>query len=113
MSGRKFVLLAELDLCRRYLPKVLIHFSGNGILNSAPFNVPSGTITARYSYRNCVGGSGNFIADLTDGSDDQSIANALGSRGHKTTTLYPTDTPGQYHLQVDSECSFSLVLISG
>jgi hypothetical protein len=114
MSGKKFVLLAEHDLCRKYLPKVLIRFSGNSIQNSAPFNVPTGTVTVHYSYCGCAGGSGNFIADLVDGQgDDQSIANDLGAGGHKTTVVYPTDTPGQYHLTVDGECSFRLVLVSG
>jgi hypothetical protein len=113
MSPRKFIKLAERDLCRQYLPKTLIRFSGNGILNSAPFNVPSGTVTAHFSYNCGSFGQGNFIADMTDGSDDQSIANALSSGGHQTTTLYPTDTPGQYHLEVDSECSWTIVLTSG
>jgi hypothetical protein len=49
MSGKKFVLLPEKDFCRRYLLKVLIRLSGNGIQNSAPFNVPTGTVTARYT----------------------------------------------------------------
>jgi hypothetical protein len=114
MSGKKLVLLSEKDLCRKYLPKVLLRFSGSGIQNSAPFNVPSGMVNVHYSYFGCDGGYGNFIADLMDGKgDDQSIANDLGGGGHKTTVVYPTDTPGQYHLEVNGECSFRIVLISG
>ncbi len=109
-AARLITQQAEKDLCPQYMPHILIRFSGNGILNSAPFNVTSGTVTAKYTYSNCAGGSGNFIADMTDGSDDQPIANALGSGGSQTTTLYPTDTPGQYHLEIDSECSWTVVV---
>jgi hypothetical protein len=99
---------------------VLFRFSGSGIRNSAPFTVNSSAVTARYSY-NCsaLGSPGNFIADLVSGSpdsgnyDDQSIANELGSGGGQTTTVYPQDQGATYHLEVNSECSWSITLTSG
>jgi hypothetical protein len=90
--------------------------SGNGIQNSAPFTVTSGTLTVRYSYDcSAFGGSGNFIADIeTAGQglsgDDQQAANALGSGGSAVTTVYPQDVGSAYHLAVDSECSWSVVV---
>jgi hypothetical protein len=50
---------------------------------------------------------------ISSQGDDQAIANDLGAGGHKTTTLYPTNTPGQYHLEVNGECSFHIVVVSG
>jgi hypothetical protein len=99
---------------------VLITFSGSGIRNSAPFVVNSSAVTARYSYDcSAFGSSGNFIADLISGSpssldyDDQSIANELGSGGSQTSTIYPADQGGSYHLEVNSECSWSITLTAG
>jgi hypothetical protein len=99
---------------------VLLRMSGSGIQNSAPFLVTSGTLTVRYSYDcSSSGGSGNFVADLETGnqsslsSDDQSIANALGTGGSATTTVYPQDTGSDYHLAVDSECDWSVTVKQG
>lgn len=99
---------------------VLFTFSGSGIRNSASFTVNSPAVTARYSYDcSAFGGSGNFIADLVSGRpdsgnyDDQSIANELGSGGGQITTVYPQDQGATYHLEVNSECSWSITLTSG
>ena len=99
---------------------VLITFSGSGIRNSAPFVVNSSAVTAHYSYScSAFGSSGNFIADLVSGSpssgsyDDQSIANQLGTGGSQTTTVYPQDVGSTYHLEVNSECSWSITLTAG
>jgi hypothetical protein len=98
---------------------VLFTFSGSGIRNSAPFTINSSAVTARYRYDcSAFGSSGNFIADLVSGSagsgnyDDQSIANELGSGGGQTTTVYPQDQGATYHLEVNSECSWSITLTS-
>ncbi len=100
-------------------PVVLVNLSGSGIRNSAPFTVSSGTLTVSYSY-NCAsfGGRGNFVADLLSGnqsslnSDDQSIANALGSSGAATTHVYPTMVGSKYYLSVNSECSWTVIVKS-
>jgi hypothetical protein len=97
----------------------LITFSGSGIRNSAPFVVNSSTVTAHYSYDCSAVGTGNFIADLVSGSpssgsyDDESIANELSSGGSQTTTVYPANQGGSYHLAVNSGCSWSITLTSG
>lgn len=121
--ARVLVKTAEKYLCPQYLPHkatVVIRFAGSGIRNSAPFLITGATVMVRYTY-DCAdaGGSGNFIADMesgnqsSPGSDDQSIANALGSGGSQTTTLYPADVGSEYHLAVNSECSWSLVVKDG
>ncbi len=99
---------------------VLINFSGSEIRNSVPFIVNSSAVTASYSY-DCsgFGGTGTFITDMVSGSpsslsyDDQSIANELGSGGSQTTTLYPQIQGSSYHLEVNSDCSWSITLTAG
>ena len=99
---------------------VLINFSGNGPGNSAPFLVHSSAVAARYSY-DCsgFGATGNFIADMVSGNpssgsyDNQSIAHELGSGRSQTTTIYPQLQGGSYHLEVSSECSWSITLTAG
>ena len=49
--------------------------------------------------------SGNFIADAISGDNDVSIANDLGKGKSSTTTEYGA---GTYHLEVNSECSWSI-----
>lgn len=101
-------------------PEVILRMSGNSIQNSAPFKVTSGTLTVRYSY-DCAsyGSQGNFIADLETGNqnasdyDDQTIANALGMSGSDVTTIYPQDVGQDYHLAVDSECDWTVVVRTG
>jgi hypothetical protein len=120
MSAKKFVRTAEKYLCPQYLPKppvVLLTLSGNGIENSRPVVVTQSTLQVRYSYDcSSFGSSGNFIADFETAnqasldSDDQPIANALGSGGSATTTIYPQDTGSEYHLAVNSECNWSVTI---
>jgi hypothetical protein len=116
LSGVKddpMVKLAERYFCPQYLPRVLLRMSGEGIKDSAPFTVNDGTLTVRYSYDCASQGTGNFIADMTDGSDYNSIANALSAGGHDTTTVYPSDVGSEYHVEVNSECSWTLTVTSG
>lgn len=100
-------------------PTVLLSLSGSGIENSAPFLVTESQLTVTYSY-DCAsaGGTGNFIADLQSGnqsslgSDDQSVANALGAGGTVTTTIYPQNPGTDYHLAVNSECNWTVTVKS-
>jgi Protein kinase domain len=99
--------------------RALIALSGTGALNSLPFRVTSSVVTAHYSYSCAGNGSqGNFIADMISGIptgayDDQPIANALGSGGSQTTTLYPARKGSLYHLAINSECSWHITLTAG
>lgn len=93
----------------------LINFSGADIRNSPPFKVGDGPVSVSYNY-DCsqFGSQGNFAADMISGdpssldSDDQIIANKLGNGGSDTTTLYPTNPGGDYHIEVNSECQWSI-----
>jgi hypothetical protein len=101
-------------------PKVLLSLSGSGIANSPPFLVTAGILTVHYSY-SCAsfGSSGNFIADMQSGnqaslgSDDQPVANVLSSGGSASTTIYPQNPGSDYHLAVNSECDWNVIIWSG
>jgi hypothetical protein len=80
--------------------------------------VTESQLTVVYSYDcSSQGGSGNFVADLEYGnqsssnSDDQTIANALGSGAtNVTTTIYPQDPGHDYYLAVNSECNWTVTI---
>jgi hypothetical protein len=59
------------------------------------------------------GGPANTASPAATPFHSQSIANALGTGGSQTTTLYPADQGSQYHLSVDSECIWTVTLRTG
>ena len=92
-------------------------YSGTRDWNSPQFTVAGDNpvLTVKYAYSgNILPGetSGdNFTADLTNGSDDQSIANEIGTSGGATTTLYPDTSGGNaYHLTVTATGSWSVTI---
>lgn len=99
---------------------VIYTFSGNGSKNSPQFLVPSSNVSVKYTY-DCTayGMQGNFIAHMiggnpSNGMDDYlPIANDLTKGGTQTTTIYPRDAGYKYHLEVISECSWTLTLTKG
>jgi len=118
LSPAKVARAAERDICRKYLPvppRVLMSFSGNGIGNSAPFLV-LGNLTVHYTFDCSSQGTGNFIGDIETGnqaslnSDDQSFANELSGGGSKTTHVYPQEPGHDYHVSINSECSWTVVV---
>jgi hypothetical protein len=93
-------------------PGVLLTLSGNGIKNSGPFTASGDSVQVAYTF-DCTafGGKGNFIAHLV-GSDGapNGIANELAASGKDSTTVYLSDMTGPYHVEVISECSWSLTV---
>jgi hypothetical protein len=91
---------------------VLLTMSGNGIKNSGPFTASGDSVQVAYTF-DCAafGGKGNFIAHLV-GSDGipAAIANELAASGKDSTTVYLLGTSGPYHVEVNSECSWSLTV---
>jgi hypothetical protein len=111
--------LAEKDMCPRYLPpppkpRVIARFDGSGIENTPSFNTGSDWHLS-WEYWGCDGGSGNFIVteENTDGSSDFNgvSVNELGS-GRGPVATYAYDDAGQHYFSVDSECSWSLAVVS-
>jgi hypothetical protein len=93
-------------------PQVLLTLSGNGVKNSGPFSASGDSVAVAYSF-DCTsfGFSGNFIAELV-GADGfpKWIANAMAKSGKDTTTVYLSGTSGPYHIEVNSECSWSVIV---
>jgi len=86
-------------------------YSGTSDWNSPEFTVTgdSPALTVAYSYSGNQ--DSNFIADITNGSDDQSIANDIGTAESRTTTLYPDTSSGDtYHLTITATGSWSVTI---
>jgi hypothetical protein len=90
-------------------PRLLGTFSGVGTRASATFTVPSGTVTARYSYA-CPAGSGShaFAAALINSSRTEidPIARTVGTGGTRTVTLHPSTPGGTYQIGATSACPY-------
>ena len=60
-----------------------------------------------WSYSNCLGGSGNFSADINGSSDADPGPNELGSGGSGTDVYYDA---GTFNISVISECDWSITV---
>ena len=91
----------------------LLSTSGNGnggtTWDSAPFNVSaSPVLKVTYSYSDNA--DSNFALTITDGSDDQLLANTIGTSGGTTTMVYPADASGTYHAEVQAAGYWTLTI---
>ncbi len=98
---------------------VPVQASAYGSATSVPFMVNDSTLNVSYSYDcSSTGGSG-FVAEMISGSpdnpgsDDEGIANESGTSDSATVTVNPQDTPGNYFLQVNSPCDWTIVVQNG
>ncbi len=98
---------------------VPVEASAYGSATTVPFMVNSSTLSVYYYYDcSSTGGSG-FTADMISGSpdnpgsDDESIADVPDPSGSDTVTVNPQDTPGEYYLQVNSQCDWTIVVQNG
>ena len=84
--------------------RTLLRLAGNGIKNSAQFTT-GGQWTLAYTY-NCAGfgGKGNFAVSDETGMP---LVNELDTKGSGSTPQY---TAGTHHLEVDSECAWTLTV---
>jgi hypothetical protein len=90
-------------------PRLLGTFSGVGTRASVPFTVPSGPVTARYSF-SCPAGSGShpFAAALINSNRTEidPIARAVGTGGSRSVTLHPAHPGGSYQVGATSPCPY-------
>jgi hypothetical protein len=92
-------------------PSVIARYSGTSNWNSPPFTVSgdSPVLTVTYSYSDNQ--DSNFITDLQSSTDEQSIANSIGTTASRTTTLYPDTSGGdQYHLSITATGNWSITI---
>jgi len=98
---------------------VPVQASAYGSATTVPFMVNDSTLNVAYSYDcSSTGGSG-FVAEMISGSpdnpgsDDESIADESGISDSATVTVNPQDTPGNYFLQVNSPCDWTIIVENG
>lgn len=89
-------------------PVTLLSLSGSGIKNSQTFTV-TGPWTINYSYdcSSFLNSSGNFIVTVADssGSPVEFPVNELGTKATSTSQAYST---GALHLEMNSECDWTV-----
>ena len=85
-------------------PKTLLTLKGTGIKNSAQFTT-AGNWTLAYTF-DCAsfGSAGNFMVSDETGMP---LVNELKAKGNGNTPQY---TPGQHHLEVNSECDWTVTV---
>src|ERR1700722_14761242 len=90
-------------------PRLLGTFSSVGTHASLPFTVPSGPVTAKYSFA-CPAGTGShpFLAALINSSrtDIVPIARTAGTGGTHSVTLHPADPGTSYQVGASSPCPY-------
>jgi hypothetical protein len=86
--------------------RLLGTLNSTGSRTSGNFVVPSGTVTAHYSYA-CPAGTGasSFNAQLSSGSNNQTIARTSGTSGSQFVTVHP-NAGGTYHISAQSRCPY-------
>jgi hypothetical protein len=93
--------------------RLLSSFSGVGTRASAPFTVPSGPVTAKYSF-SCPAGAGShaFAAALINSNRTEidPIARGVGasSGGTRSVTLHPAHPGGTYQVGASSPCPYKV-----
>jgi hypothetical protein len=77
------------------------------------------TLYVFYSYDcSSTGGSG-FVADMINGSpdhpgsDDETTADESGTGDTATVTVNPQDTSGNYFLQINTPCDWTITIEHG
>jgi hypothetical protein len=98
---------------------VPVQASAYGSATTVPFMVNDRMLKVSYSYDCSSAGGSGFVADMINGSpnnpgsDDDTIANESATSNSATVTVNPQDTPGNYFLQVNSPCDWTIVVENG
>ena len=112
-SAKEIIHLAEKDMCPNAVaqaPRVLAKFSGSGDTTTRPFVTESNWFL-RYSYDcSTAGGSGNFIVSEGASAFNGVSVNELDASAHNKKSYVYNDA-GEHHLQVISECSWSMAVV--
>lgn len=116
-NASAMTLLAERDLCPRYLPapstsSMIATFTGSGDENTAPFSVPGNWVLKwHYSCSAGDGGSGTFIVNEDNGQDKNGAdVNEHGAGGTGETHVY--GDAGDHYLSVTAWCNWKIQVVA-
>jgi hypothetical protein len=97
-------------------PPTLLSISGSGIKTSKTFSWSGGSVDLTYTF-NCsnFGSQGNFQiyfygASILGPTVPDILANDLAAKGGDTTTEYLNGATGPFHLEVNSECNWTVAV---
>jgi hypothetical protein len=97
-------------------PTIVARYSGDGEENTPPFTVPDDWHLSWWYSCSSFGSAGNFIVSEydTDGSQDFSGADVdeLGT-GEGPVATYVYGDAGEHYLQINSECDWQVVVVTG
>jgi hypothetical protein len=97
-------------------PKVIARFNGSGTGSTPPFTTPASWHLSWEYNCSSFGSSGNFaVTEINaDGSTDFNGVNVneLGS-GQGPVAAYVYGDAGRHALQIDSECNWSVAVVTG
>ena len=95
-------------------PTTLLSLSGSGIKSSKSFSASGDSVDVAYAF-DCAnfGGSGNFQVMFYGASAlgptlPDILANALSAKGTDTTTEYLNGATGPFHIEINSECDWTV-----
>jgi hypothetical protein len=93
---------------------VLLSLNGNGIKNSKPFTASGDSLVLAYTFDcKAFGHAGNFAVTLYDQSGLALLAvgvNELAKSGKDTQTAYIANTTAPFHLEINSECAWTVTV---
>lgn len=97
-------------------PPTLLSISGSGIKSSKTFSWSGDSVDLTYTF-NCsnFGSQGNFQiyfygASILGPTVPDILANDLAAKGGDTTTEYLSGSTGPFHLEVNSECKWTVAV---
>jgi len=98
-------------------PPTLLSISGSGIKTSKTFSWSGGSVDLTYTF-NCsnFGSQGNFQiyfygANSFDPTLPDILANDLAKSGGDTTTEYLNGATGPFHMEMNSECKWTVKVV--
>jgi hypothetical protein len=93
---------------------ILLSLNGNGIKNSKPFTASGDSLVLAYTFDcKAFGHAGNFAITLSDQSGLPLFAmgvNELAKSGKDTQTAYIANTTAPFHLEINSECAWTVTV---
>ena len=93
-------------------PKVLLTFDGSGVTSSEPFTASGDSVDLAYTFDcSAFGSSGNFALTFYDqnGLAVDSVKE-LAKSGKDTSIVYIANTAPPYHLEVKSQCTWTITV---
>ncbi len=95
-------------------PETLLKHTGSGVWTSRPFSASGDSVDMAYAYDCTNFGQAGVFSAMLYGQDGlvALLANEEGTTSPgKTTTAYLNGATGPFHIEINSECAWSVAII--